>query len=51
MEVKKRAKIIIDWINNYCETTSFSPKSLVDSMVVFINFLRDTPSNIGQPKP
>ena len=29
MEVKKRAKIIIDWINNYCETTSFSPKALV----------------------
>ena len=29
MDVKKRAKIIIDWINNYCATTSFSPKSLV----------------------
>ncbi len=29
MDVKKRAKIIIDWINNYCETTSFKPKSLV----------------------
>ena len=29
MEVKKRAKIITDWINNYCETTSFSPKALV----------------------
>jgi NAD+ synthase len=29
MEVKKRAKIITDWINNYCETTSFNPKSLV----------------------
>ena len=29
MEVKNRAKIIIDWINNYCETTSFKPKALV----------------------
>ncbi len=29
MEVKKRAKIITDWINNYCETTSFSPKALI----------------------
>ena len=29
MEVKKRAKIITDWINNYCETTSFNPKALV----------------------
>ena len=29
MEVKNRAKIITDWINNYCETTSFSPKALV----------------------
>ena len=29
MEVKIRAKIITDWINNYCETTSFNPKTLV----------------------
>jgi NAD synthase len=29
MDVKNRAKIITDWINNYCETTSFSPKALV----------------------
>tara|TARA_B100000579_G_scaffold421466_1_gene422300 strand:+ start:521 stop:1258 length:738 start_codon:yes stop_codon:yes gene_type:complete len=29
MEVKKRAKIITDWINNYCETTSFKPKALI----------------------
>ena len=29
MEVKNRAKIITDWINNYCETTSFDPKALV----------------------
>ena len=29
MEVKKRAKIITDWINNYCESTSFAPKALV----------------------
>ena len=29
MDVKKREKIITDWINNYCDTTSFNPKSLV----------------------
>ena len=29
MEVKKRAKIITDWINNYCDSTSFEPKALV----------------------
>ena len=29
MDVKNRAKIITDWINNYCETTSFSPKTVV----------------------
>ena len=29
MDVKKRAKIIIDWINNYCDTTSYKPKALV----------------------
>ena len=29
MEVKKRAKIITDWINNYCETASYKPKALV----------------------
>ena len=29
MEVKKRAKIITDWINDYCETTSFKPKALI----------------------
>ena len=29
MNVEKRAKIIIDWINNYCDNTSFKPKSLV----------------------
>ena len=29
MNVKKREKIIVDWINNYCDTTSFEPKSLV----------------------
>ena len=29
MEVKKRANIITDWINNYCETTSFNPKALI----------------------
>ena len=29
MEAKQRAKIITDWINNYCDTTSFNPKSLV----------------------
>ena len=29
MEVKKRAKIITDWINNYCETASLNPKALI----------------------
>jgi len=29
MNVEKREKIIVDWINNYCDTTSFEPKSLV----------------------
>ena len=29
MDVKKRKKIIVDWINNYCDNTSFKPKSLV----------------------
>ena len=29
MDVKKRAKIITDWINNYCESASYKPKALV----------------------
>ena len=29
MKVEKRAEIIKKWINDYCENTSFSPKSLV----------------------
>ena len=29
MEVKKRAKIITDWINNYCDSASYKPKALV----------------------
>jgi NAD+ synthase len=29
MNVKKREKIITDWINHYCDNTSFKPKSLV----------------------
>ena len=29
MKVEKRVKIIKDWINNYCDNTSFKPKSLV----------------------
>ena len=29
MNVEKRAKIIIDWINSYCDNSSFKPKSLV----------------------
>ena len=29
MNVEKRSKIIIDWINDYCDNTSFKPKSLV----------------------
>ena len=29
MDVKKRAKIIIDWINSYCDSASYNPKALV----------------------
>ena len=29
MNVKKRAKIIVDWINNYCDNTSFKATSLI----------------------
>ena len=29
MDVKKRAKIITDWINNYCESASYKPEALV----------------------
>ena len=29
MDVKKRAKIIIDWINNYCDSASNKPKALI----------------------
>ncbi len=29
MEVKKRAKIITDWIDNYCDSASYKPKTLV----------------------
>ena len=29
MNVEKRTKIIVDWINEYCDKTSFKPKALV----------------------
>ena len=29
MEVKKRAEIITKWIKDYCDQSSFNPKSLV----------------------
>ena len=29
MDVKKRTKIITNWINNYCDSASYKPKSLV----------------------
>ena len=29
MDIKKRANIITDWINNYCDSASYKPKSLV----------------------
>ena len=29
MDVKKRAHIITEWINNYCDSASYKPKSLV----------------------
>ena len=36
MDVKKRAKIITDWINNYCESASYKPKALVVGISCFI---------------
>ena len=29
MEVKKRAEIITNWINNYCDSASYKPKALI----------------------
>ena len=29
MDVKKRAKVITDWIDNYCNNSSYKPKSLI----------------------
>ena len=29
MDVKKRARFIINWINNYCESSSYKPRALV----------------------
>ena len=29
MDVKKRAKIITEWINSYCDSSSYKPKALV----------------------
>ena len=29
MDVKKRAKIITEWINNYCDSTTYKPKALI----------------------
>ena len=29
MKVEKRVEIIKRWINDYCDNTSFSPKSLI----------------------
>ena len=29
MDVKKRANIITEWINNYCDSASYKPKTLV----------------------
>jgi|TARA_B110000438_G_scaffold301837_1_gene357774 NAD+ synthase len=29
MNVEQRVKIIIEWINNYCDNTSFKPESLI----------------------
>ena len=29
MNAEKRTKIIVDWINSYCDNTSYKPKSLV----------------------
>ena len=29
MDVKKRAKIITEWINNYCDSVPYKPKALI----------------------
>ena len=29
MDVKKRAKIITEWINNYCDSATYKPKALI----------------------
>ena len=29
MEVEKRAKVITEWINNYCDSASYKPKALI----------------------
>ena len=29
MDVKKRANIITEWINKYCDSASYNPKALV----------------------
>ena len=29
MDVKKRANIITEWINNYCESVTYKPRSLI----------------------
>ena len=29
MDVKKRAKIIIEWINNYCDSATNKPETLI----------------------
>ena len=29
MDIKKRAKIITDWIKNYCDSESYKPKALI----------------------
>ena len=49
MEVKKRAKIITDWINNYCDSASYNPKALiVESQAVSISVVSTLCANTGR---
>ena len=38
MDVKKRAKIITEWINNYYDQVSYKPKALVVGISGGIDF-------------
>ena len=39
MDVKKRAEIIIEWINNYCDSASSKPEALIIGISGGVEFL------------